>query len=73
VDTLSPVVETIPPSQREKANDAKDDNRRNHENQDTIPERGDAPSAGGRGRVVTQCTTLGQNGMRDGEARYGNR
>jgi hypothetical protein len=67
------VVEAIPPSHREKANDPKDDHRRNHEDQDTIPEGGDAPNAGCRGRVVTQSTTLSQNGMRDGEARHGNR
>jgi hypothetical protein len=69
----APVVEAIPPSHREKANDPEDDNRRNHEDQNTIPEGGDAPSAGCRSRVVTQSTTLSQNWMRDGEARHDNR
>jgi hypothetical protein len=67
------VVEAIPASHREKANDPKDYNRRNHEDQDAIPEGGNAPNAGRRGRVVTQSTTLSQDGMCDGEARHGNR
>jgi len=40
------VVEAIPPPDCEKADDTKDDNWRNHKDQDTTAQGSDTPAAG---------------------------
>src|SRR5581483_1983291 len=58
VAVLPCIVESIPPAQGKEAHHTEDNDRRNHKDQDAVPEGRNSPAAGGRSRVVAQCATL---------------